>query len=107
LLPVGTRFPKNGELYESTSEIEVNYLTHWKAPATDGGKGILPKGIVVAVSFNPRITEAIGVMAKPIEYERVEEILIPEDVRSGSKYGGYSIVVKTQQLNEEFKLVAT
>jgi hypothetical protein len=107
LLLDGTRFPKNGELYESISEIEVSYQIHFKAPFTGGGSGTLPKGVVVEVIFNPAMKDPIGVAAKPIEYEWVERILIPKDDLANSKYGGYSITISTQQLNEKFKLVAT
>jgi len=31
LIPAGTRFPKKGDVYEATEDLQVSYLTSWSA----------------------------------------------------------------------------
>ena len=44
LIPAGTRFPKKGDVYEATRDVEVSYLTSWSAPFTGGGLGAQERG---------------------------------------------------------------
>jgi hypothetical protein len=45
LIPAGMRFPKKGDVFEATRDVEVSYLTSWSAPFTGGGSGRLKKGV--------------------------------------------------------------
>ena len=38
------RFPLDGDIFEAVHDTPVEYLTHWKAPFTGGGTGVLPAG---------------------------------------------------------------
>lgn len=99
------RFPKDGEEFEANSEVEVDYVTHWQAPFTGGGKGKLLKGTRVRVSVSERHPEPIGVYAQPVEYLRLENELVPAAERSAPKYGGFSLSISVAQLNRDFHLV--
>jgi hypothetical protein len=73
----GTRFPKKGDVYEATGDVEVNYLTSWSAPFTGGGSGILKKGERVIIDYEP-LPRPIAANAKAINYTHVEEGMVPE-----------------------------
>jgi hypothetical protein len=104
LIPAGTRFPKKGDVYEATKDVEVNYLTSWSAPFTGGGSGVLKKGERVIINYEP-LPRPIAANAKAINYRRVEEWMVPEADRSNNKYGGFHLVLKTLELSRDFKLV--
>jgi hypothetical protein len=80
LIPVGTRFPKKGDVYEAAEDQQVSYLTGWSAPFTGGGTGTLMKGerVIVEHDLLPR---PIAVYAKPIDYAAMEERMVPESDR--------------------------
>jgi hypothetical protein len=104
LLPAGTRFPKKGDVYEATEDLQVDYLTSWAAPFTDGGTGTLKSGerVIVDVDILPR---PLGVYAKPIDYAAVEARMIPESDRANGKYAGFYLSLKTADLSRNFRLV--
>ena len=52
LIPVGTRFPKKGDVYEAVEDHQISYLTGWSAPFTSGGIGTLMKGERVIVEHD-------------------------------------------------------
>ncbi len=54
------RFPRNGEVYEAIEDTPVRFLTHWRAPFTDGGEGVLPQGTRVRVVVFETDPEPIG-----------------------------------------------
>jgi hypothetical protein len=99
------RFPLNGEVFEATQDTPVRYLTHWRAPFTDGGSGVLPAGTRFRVLVMEGDPEPIGVHADPLESERIEELLVPSSVRTEPKYAGYSLSIGTDELNRLYKLV--
>lgn len=81
-----------GQRYRTLQPLNIRFLTHWLAPFTDGGSGILPAGEVFIVRFDP----PPGASAANCEAERkleVEELLVPEADRRAPKYGGYSLVI--------------
>jgi hypothetical protein len=104
LIPAGTRFPKKGDVYEATGDVEVNYLTSWSAPFTGGGSGTLKKGERVIIDYEP-LPRPIAANAKAINYTHVEEGMVPESDRSNTKYAGFYLVLKTLELSRDFKLV--
>jgi hypothetical protein len=104
LIPVGTRFPKKGDVYEAAHEVEVSYRTTWAAPFTGGGSGSLRKGDRVVIDHEPQ-PRPMAVNAKPVDYTRVEEELVPESDRVKSKYAGFYLVLKTLELSRNFRLV--
>ncbi len=38
LLRPWVRFPLHGEVYEAQSDVAVDFMTHWKAPFSEGGE---------------------------------------------------------------------
>jgi hypothetical protein len=104
LLPNDTRFPKNNDIYESIEDVEITYTTHWRAPASGGEKFVLRKGIAIKVEVDDNDLEPIGVYAKPLEYKKYEEEIIPVEDRVHPKYSGYGLYIDTKILNEKFKL---
>jgi hypothetical protein len=104
LIPVGTRFPKKGDVYEAVADIEVHYLISWAAPSTGGGMGTLMKGERIIVE-NGLLPRPISVYAKPKEYAAMEERMIPESDRKNKQYAGFYLSLKTVDLSRNFILV--
>jgi len=99
------RFPRPGDLYELSADAEISYVTHWAAPFTGGGKGLLRKGTRVRVAVGSADPEPIGVYADPLERSRIEAELVPEADRRAEAYAGFSLSIKTADLNKLFCLV--
>ena len=104
-IPFGMRFPRKGDVYEATKEINVQYLTAWATPYTGGGQGILKTGDRVLVDQDPVYPEPITVYAKALDYALVEERMVPVNIRADAKYSGFYLSLKTVDLNNLFKLV--
>jgi hypothetical protein len=99
------RFPLNGDVFEAIQDTPVRYLTHWSAPFTDGGSGVIPAGTRFRVFVHDSDPEPIGVAAEPLERERIEQLLVPLSVRATFKYDGYSLSIGTDELNNLYRLV--
>lgn len=98
------RFPRDRELFEAQRDLHIDYLTHWAAPFTGGGKCMIRKGTRIRVSVPAFDQEPIGVHAAPLD-TALEKEIVPEADRSGPKYGGFSLFVKTAQLNKDFRRI--
>ena len=105
LIPSGIRFPRKGDVYEALSDIEVSYMTSWKAPYTLGGKSVLKKGDKVSIDHAPPVSKPISVYAKAVNYNEIEERIIPSSDRNSPKYNGYYFSFNTVDLNKSFKLI--
>jgi hypothetical protein len=101
------RFPQNDELFEAILDAKVSYMIDWRAPYATGGEGVLPKGTQIRVSVMAGDLEPLAVHALPVDVKQVEQLLIPEDDRNSTKYGGYDLVVRVAQLNKDFRLLAS
>ncbi len=99
------RFPRNNEEFEAVHEVQVAYLIDWRAPYSTGGKGMLPKGTRIRVAVHEFDLEPVGIQAVAVDEKAVEQLLIPEDDRNSTKYGGYCLSLSVAQLNKEFRLV--
>jgi hypothetical protein len=77
-----------GEAWIAQEPFQVGYLTHWEAPYTGGGECELPRGTIVKVISEPP-SHATAAGCRPINYDEVELIVIPEEVRQTPKYAGY------------------
>jgi hypothetical protein len=106
LLRPWARFPLDREVYEALADTPIRFLTHWRAPFTGGGEGVLPKGTRVRVKVVDWIREPIGVYAEPLDRPRIENLLVPEDERKDAKYDGFSLSIPTADLNKLFRLVS-
>ena len=99
------RFPRPGEVYELINDAEISYVTHWSAPFTGGGKGVLRRGTRIRIGDGIGDPEPIGVYADAVEERRIEVELVPEADRKADSYGGYSLFIKTAELNRLFRIV--
>ena len=99
------RFPLDGDVYEALEDVDMPFVTHWRAPFTGGGSGTLPRGTQVRVSvasFNP--TPA-SVYARPLNATEIELLLVCEAERTSPKYDGFSLVLSVAALNTRFRLI--
>lgn len=102
LLPSGLFYPIGGEVFEALEDIEVDYLTHWSAPYTGGGKAILLKGEKITAG-KPQEKKQLSYNCSPINYQEVEHRIVPLADINEMKYGGYSLSIDTVVLNRNFK----
>jgi hypothetical protein len=107
LIPVDVRYPKKGDIYEALEDQTVGYLTSYKAPYTGGGDGTLLKCEQIWIWTAPAGEKPLAGSALPIEYEKMEERIIPKEERENLKYTGFQFVIPTVVLNSKFKLVGT
>jgi hypothetical protein len=104
-IPADMRFPRKGDVYEALDDMPVDYMTSWAAPFTGGGEGLLKKGDRVVVDSEPHDSRAISTYATAVDYEALEERIVPASDRSAPKYSGFYFSFKTVDLNRKFRLV--
>jgi hypothetical protein len=107
LIPEGTRFPQKGDLYESTCDQMVQYMTAWAAPYTGSGEALLLKGERIWIETQPVDIKPIGSYALPVDYKKLEARMVPQAERSSFKYGGFYFYFKTVDLEKNFTLLQT
>lgn len=107
LIPEGTRFPCRGDLYESKCDQHIEYMTAWAAPFTGGGSAVLLKGERIWLENDPRDDKPLGTYALPVEYDKLEMRMVPQNERDNPKYGGFYFYLKTIDLKENFALIQT
>jgi len=102
LIPANTVIPEEKDIYEAKADVEVKYMTSYRAPFTGGGICTLPKGTLIEIShiYDER---PIIIYAKPIEYEAMEAHIIPEEERNSQKFAGYNVVIKTIMFEKYFR----
>jgi hypothetical protein len=105
LIPVDTRFPRQGDVYEALHDAPVHFMTAWSAPFTGGGESVLKAGDKVLVDQMPHDPKAISVYAVALDYSAMETRVVPESERTSPKYAGFYFSLKTVDLNRDFKLV--
>ena len=66
--------PKFGEVYEATCTVAVRVTILYKAPASDGLDGEIPRGTQIVVSSDPP-SKATAVLGDPLNYRELEEKL--------------------------------
>jgi hypothetical protein len=104
LLPDDTRFPKMGDVYSPLHDMTVTYMTAWAAPYTGGGDGLLLQGEKVVVSSEPVGDRPVGIYLKPLDYDAVEQRMVPELERTDSTYRGFYLMIETIALINDFEL---
>ena len=107
LIPDGLRYPGQGDVYESLSDQPIRYLTAWRAPFTGGGECTILTGERVWIDNDPGDEKPIGVYAMPVEYDKLEQRMVPAEERSAAKYNGFYLSIETMVLLDKFKLVET
>ena len=93
LIPEKSRFPKKRDLYESSKDQIVPYLTSWSAPFTGGGEAMIFKGERIWINDAPMGEKPLGSYALPVEYEKLEKRMVPQkNVKTGNLEGSISIL---------------
>lgn len=105
LLPPDTRFPFFGDVYEALEDVSIHLQIDSQGPASGDIQGTLPKGTRIRIHTRQAKTAPLAEYAIPVEYEVLERQLIPPAVKNGRGYGGYSLGVRTLELNTRFRLV--
>ena len=107
LIPIGTRYPRKGDVYEALSDMNVHYMTAWAAPFTGGGEGSLKMGEQVFLDHEPLESNPIGFYAVAVDYDAIERRMVPSIERSNEKYGGFYFAFKTVDIGSKLRLVKT
>ena len=77
------------------------------APFTGEGEGLLFEGERIWIKEDPTGENALGAHAIPVEYEKLEERMVPKKERENSKFDGFYFYFKTVDLNRDFTLIQT
>ena len=105
LIPPEMRFPRKGDVYEALEDMQVRYMTSWKAAFTGGGEGLIRKGDQLQVDQAPSEPDPTGVYVVALEYNELEQRIVPESDREHPKYSGFYFPFTTVELNTKFRLV--
>jgi hypothetical protein len=89
-LPNDIRFPKVGDVYEAIADVEIAFLTHYRAPFTGGARTMFPRGERVRVSC-VNGDRPIGVYCSPLRYHELHTRTVSEEERARPEYNGYSL----------------
>ena len=81
---------RRGERFAVVSDTEARVLTHWRGPATGGGRARLARGTVL-VADQDQSPDAPGFSLVPEDYERLETALVGSGDRHAEGYSGYSL----------------
>ena len=110
-ISIWMKYPKIGQIYKSKEDYQVRYLTLLRAPYTGGGDAIFPKGEKIRIGLfwikeENQIGDKKPILnaCAPLDYERLQSVIIPEDILHNPKYGGYYLSISTRDLNTKFKL---
>ena len=103
LLPPGTRFPAQGDIYTANHDVAVKLLVSWRAPVTTCIGYTLPAGAGVRIE-SEAADRPITVYALPIDYKGVEKAAVPLWTRWRPSYQGYCVALETRELLRSFAL---
>lgn len=95
--------PHKGDLLVVTESLPVDFLVHWRAPLTTGGRGTLPEGTECQILDEP-LPEATVLACRPVNYDEVELTLVPESDRSTSGYDGFTVLLPLTDRGSTFEL---
>lgn len=105
LLRTWARFPQSGDVYIALRDLRIKYITHWRQPYSGTGIGTLRRGTRIRVDvfeFNP---EPVQVHVEPLDRTLIEKQLIDPRERAATGYNGFSLSIRTEELNRDFALV--
>ncbi len=96
--------PKKGQRFRSRKDLQIGGVVTFSAPYTGSFEGVLPKGEVLIVEFDPP-PNATGVYLQPVNYAPLEMRLISTEDRSHPKYDSYAISLTFESLAKDFELL--
>lgn len=101
---LGNKTPKDGEVFESLTNVDISYITSHFAPYTGGDKAVLKTGERVVV-HGSRQNRPTSVYCTPLNYEDLEKDIVAKDEIDTPTYAGYTLYIKTSDLNNKFKKI--
>jgi hypothetical protein len=104
LLPAGTHFPREGEVYEVIEPLEVTVMISRAAPFTDSRRLVLAVGeqVVIASASDDR---PITVYATAVDERAFKARLVPWWMRWWPVSQGFYLALDTLDLNTRFRRV--
>ena len=103
LIPDDYVMPIEGAIYVCAEDCQADFEIFWNAAGSGGCEEIsIPKGEEVKIG---KIWEAKQVIipAVPVDYSRMEQILVPAKERSTPKYGGFGYAIYTRNFIAKFR----
>lgn len=91
--------PKRGWRYVVRKPLLGRVMVQWFSPLTTGSEITVPVGLRFKIRYDPPPT-ALSVGTDPEPYEYWEKILVDEADRKNKQYGGYTLSVGIDQLDE-------
>ncbi|MDR2195233.1 MAG: hypothetical protein LBE50_01335 [Gallionellaceae bacterium] len=86
------------------SETPATGLIHWQTSFTGNFECKIPQGTVL-VATHDSATVSTGFDVKPVNYEELEEKLVPEIDRTADKYDGYSFTMGYGETDKYIKSI--
>jgi hypothetical protein len=91
------RLPKDGQRYVVDRTFEVLVMVQFFAPVSDGEDRHLPQGLHFEI-WGDIPNTARAALARPIEVQRWESVLVSEENRTNELYGGYVLCIELDDL---------
>jgi len=101
LLPSNTVFPQLGQIWEAVQDCDLFCLAHFTWQATEAHMVMLRRGQKVRVVG---VLDPLHLRFVPVEYDNLENALMPESARNVPGYTGYDMIGTTKWFNEVFQL---
>lgn len=103
LLPTGTVFPRDGQIWEALADCDVTVMTIFATPGSGSEHATLSRGERVRISGGTG-PQPLSVSFLPVRYDALHESLVSRATRRTPRYGGCSLSVKTVYFNDHFRL---
>lgn len=105
LIPVGSRFPRPGDIYRASRSMVTRFFTEHRSPVTGGGKAPILPGETFAIDCDPEQSEPIYILARPCDRALVEARVVTPEERKLPTYSGFYFQLRTLELLANFELV--
>ncbi len=94
LLPPDIIFPRTGQIWESVSDCEVNFMAWVPKTMLPGGRARLQQGERVRI-LTLEDPKPIWVSFQPVRYHKLHETIVPHDIRNRTGYQCYVLSLRT------------
>lgn len=101
--PKGLRLPRKGNRFRAIRDIEVHVGIWFHAPYSSSCRGVIPKGEILRLDYDPDPSETTGCTLAPERYDDLEEQLVDSAARSDGPYSGYTLSVSYVELDRDFE----
>lgn len=103
LLPPGTRYPREGDVYVSQRPVRVVLLVYWRSPSTTDVECTLPAGCRLRVE-HAAADRPLTVLAMPLDVKAVEKAALSVWTRIRPDYRGCGVSLNTSEIVRSFGL---